>query len=146
MSYISLAIIVSFSMPKSSRALIISMTIPSGPLALFPFILDTAARISDCRIFGPSMFFRISGLPPLLSRNSSSIYSVHLSRMSSFSVIMVPSFERACKQLHIVATHYPLAHFDLDANYVPYAQMPACPLTFVVSSLTLDCNGVIAIG
>ena len=94
MSYISLAIIVSFSMPKSSRALIISMTIPSGPLALFPFILDTAARISDCRIFGPSMFFRISGLPPLLSRNSSSMYSVHLSRMSYFSVIMVPAFER----------------------------------------------------
>ena len=92
--YISLAIIVSFSMPKSSRALIISMTIPSGHLALFPFTLDTAARISDCRIFGPSMFFRISGLPPLLSRNSSSMYSVHLSRRSSFSVIMVPSFER----------------------------------------------------
>ena len=40
-SYISLAIIVSFSMPKSSRALIISMTIPSGPLALFPFNLDS---------------------------------------------------------------------------------------------------------
>ena len=67
MSYISLAIIVSFSMPKSSIALIISMTIPSGPLALFHFIPDTDARISDCRIFGPSMFFRISGLPPLLS-------------------------------------------------------------------------------
>ena len=40
------------------------------------------------------MFFRISGLPPLLFRNSSSMYSVHLSRMSSISVIMVPSFER----------------------------------------------------
>ena len=33
-----------------------------------------------------------------------------------------------------------------NANYVPYAQLPACPLCSIRSSLTFDCNGVFAIG
>ena len=81
-----------FSLPKSSKALIISVVIPSGPGTLLFLIFFSAARTSNGRIGGPSMVLCTLGIPPRLSSNNSSVYSDHLSNILSSSIMILLSF------------------------------------------------------
>ena len=94
-SYIFLKSLCKVSIPMSSNVLIISVLISSGPIALFNFVFLKANSISLFIISGPDSgatnsndFVVLFGSP-----YNSSLYSFHLSKISSSSKSISPDFD-----------------------------------------------------
>ena len=90
--WISLMIYVTLLTLYSSKDLIISVTILSGPAALYLFIFFNAAWTSDLRIFGSSMFLELVVYLPC-QHEIVPEYIQSISPESCFSTIIVPSLD-----------------------------------------------------
>ena len=82
---------VTLSIPNWSSAVSCSTVIQSVQATLFFFIWCIAALTPDFNMLGPSIVIEINGFSFLLSSNNSSMYCDHLSRISFFSIIEIPS-------------------------------------------------------